>query len=111
MTNKRYVAGRNFEYQMIEIFKKGGYSTYRTAGSHSAIDVICMNETELILIQCKKQNKKTSYKADIEKLKAVQAPNALKLFAVKQQGIVTLQNVDTGSIVTKKLKELNEWRV
>ena len=40
MPNKNYIKGRNKEYDCMSRLKKVGYLTHRTAGSHSAADVI-----------------------------------------------------------------------
>lgn len=64
MTN--YSRGRAFEYEVMQMFEKAGYITFRTAGSHGIADVIAIRKydygdsqivTEVLLIQCKYGNK------------------------------------------------------
>ena len=60
MPNKNYLRGVRFEREVQEIFKKAGYVTMRTAGSHSPYDVILVKKTEnmekianVCFVQCK----------------------------------------------------------
>lgn len=61
MPNKNYQRGVRLEREVMQIFKKHGYSVARTAGSHSPFDVVLFKETEqlkrecrvLVLVQCK----------------------------------------------------------
>ena len=64
MTNPSYVAGRNFEYQIMQILADAldpkKYTIIRTAGSHSPVDVIVLKFVgkqgkvrEYFGIQCK----------------------------------------------------------
>lgn len=63
MTN--YSRGRNFEYEVMKLCEKAGYTVFRTAGSHGIADVIAIRKidygdskivTEVLLIQCKYGN-------------------------------------------------------
>lgn len=58
MPNKNYVNGRRKEYKIVNSFKEKGNIAFRSAGSHSPIDVIAINEKErkIFLIQCKSGN-------------------------------------------------------
>lgn len=50
----RYTKGRGFEYKIIETLKDRGYSiVFRSAGSHSPIDVVGAKINEVLLIQAK----------------------------------------------------------
>lgn len=53
--NKNYNNGRAKEYRLINKLKKDGYDiTFRSAGSHSPIDVIGINKNKsIIFIQSK----------------------------------------------------------
>lgn len=61
MPNSNYVRGRSFEYEVMDILRKAGYSVARTAGSHSPFDIIAHRSTDkldrtihiLVLAQCK----------------------------------------------------------
>ena len=55
MPNKNYVKGRNKEYKICRQYRNKGFLAFRSAGSHSPIDVVCIHpETgQIALIQCK----------------------------------------------------------
>ncbi len=59
----KYEDGRRFEYRVRDDFKKRGYDAWRTAGSHSPVDVWAVfkgrSESGLIFCQCKLQAKMT----------------------------------------------------
>ena len=38
--------GRNYEYEVMKIFKEKGYDVQRAAGSHSPFDLICVKYSE-----------------------------------------------------------------
>ena len=40
MPNKHYVSGRRKEWKVQEILESEGYATFRTAGSHTPVDVL-----------------------------------------------------------------------
>lgn len=66
MPNAKYISGRAFEYETMREFKKLGYETFRTAGSHGLFDVIAVKrDCPTLLIQCKR----TSDLATAERLK------------------------------------------
>ena len=48
----RYRRGANFERRVRHIFEEDGYQCWRSAGSKSPADIICLRRGELILIQC-----------------------------------------------------------
>lgn len=59
MTNPNYIKGRRKEYMLCaEYRKKGYYIVQRTAGSHSAVDIIAINKKNKVitLIQAKPDN-------------------------------------------------------
>ena len=53
--NTNYKKGYAFERQLVETFKKAGWIAFRSAGSHSPIDVVGINPKtmEVKLVQCK----------------------------------------------------------
>jgi hypothetical protein len=42
MPNKRYIAGRQFEYKVKRHLEKGGWKVLRTSGSHGLFDLIAL---------------------------------------------------------------------
>jgi hypothetical protein len=89
--NKNYIRGRAFEYQIIKIMTKNGYTCIRSAGSHSVADVICINNNHTILIQAKRSKTNisdrsvlTNYDSDILKIQKLSvSPNVFKQLWVK----------------------------
>ena len=55
MPNKNYVKGRRKEYDLVHRLRAKGYTAFRSAGSHSPIDVIGIDggNKRIILIQAK----------------------------------------------------------
>jgi Holliday junction resolvase len=55
MPNKNYIKGRRKEYKVMHEEKAKGCIAFRTAGSHSPIDVVSINPDKrtITLIQCK----------------------------------------------------------
>lgn len=62
MTNNNYKRGRAFEYRVMAMCEKAGYTVIRSAGSHSKADVIAIKSiyannwkwtTDVLFIQCK----------------------------------------------------------
>ena len=62
MKVKAYKKGRKYEYELVKEARENGQIAFRSAGSHSPIDVVVIDEQYKIIyfIQCK--NSKTSYK-------------------------------------------------
>lgn len=57
MTN--YKKGARFEYEIYHLLKPNSILTTRTAGSHSAVDIISISQNTLRLIQAKTSVKTT----------------------------------------------------
>jgi Holliday junction resolvase len=55
MTNKNYRKGRRKEYAIVKDLKEQGFLAFRSAGSHSPIDICAINSKtrEIFLIQSK----------------------------------------------------------
>ena len=55
MPNKNYEKGRRKEYKICNNFRTRGFITFRSAGSHSPIDVVAISteKRQIILIQAK----------------------------------------------------------
>ena len=52
--NKNYTNGRNREYQIKHYLESKGFTCYRTAGSHSQVDIIALSKSQIYFIQSKK---------------------------------------------------------
>ena len=48
MVNKNYQRGKDFENEVVKIFKEAGFEAQRTAGSHGTFDVILIKYTREI---------------------------------------------------------------
>lgn len=53
MPNKNYIKGVRMEREVMHYLEKRGWLCFRTAGSHSPIDVIAIRGTQIEFIQCK----------------------------------------------------------
>jgi Holliday junction resolvase len=69
MPNKNYVKGRRKEYQIVNDLRTLGYLAFRSAGSHSPVDVVAIHpEKQLIkLIQSKTDSMSENQKEKIKK--------------------------------------------
>jgi Holliday junction resolvase len=92
MTN--YTRGRAFEYEIVKYFKNLGYLAYRSAGSHSPVDVTAISSDKVYLIQAKVTKRKIN-------------PANLSLY---DSDLLKLQKLAVHPIVTKQLwvKELRK---
>lgn len=68
MPNKKYVKGRRKEYKVVNQEKDKGNMSFRSAGSHSPVDVISIDNVNKVikLIQCKSDNMPESQKKKLE---------------------------------------------
>ena len=57
MPNKRYDAGRRFEYRVKKHLETEGWWCLRSAGSHSPADIIAIRSGEILLVQAKTDGK------------------------------------------------------
>lgn len=55
MPNKNYIKGRRKEYKYVNKYKEKGCVAFRSAGSHSPVDVVVIDTDNKVirLIQCK----------------------------------------------------------
>jgi Holliday junction resolvase len=55
MSNKQYVKGRRKEYKVVNQAKAKGQLAFRSAGSHSPVDVVIIDSHSKVihLVQCK----------------------------------------------------------
>lgn len=74
--NTNYIRGYNLERNVVNDFRDKGYFATRSAGSHSAVDVIFSNNKKVYYIQLKrvKKKKKLTFDREIEQLKQVPCP-------------------------------------
>jgi Holliday junction resolvase len=71
LSNSNYLSGRRFEYERMKAWKKKGYATVRSAGSHGLWDLATVKPNEPVnLIQCKVVNERSTGERMIEKFKA-----------------------------------------
>jgi len=49
----KYQAGATFERRVKSYFESNDYVVFRSAGSRSPADLICLKAGEVILVQCK----------------------------------------------------------
>ena len=65
----RYERGRGFEYRTANHYKSLGWFVMRSAGSHTAVDLIAIKGKEMKLIQCKRDGRiSESEKEEMRKL-------------------------------------------
>ena len=66
MPNLNYVKGRRLEYRVRDYYKDKGFEVFRTGGSHTPADLICISSgyslhnsevAQVILVQCKTTSK------------------------------------------------------
>lgn len=68
MPNKQYVKGRRKEYKIVREERESGRIAFRSAGSHSPVDVVSI-DTQLMcikLIQCKPDSMSKKQKEKLE---------------------------------------------
>lgn len=67
MSNRNYINGRSKEYRLISKLKKEGYLiVFRTAGSHSPIDVVAISKGHILFIQSKPKKFSDNKKKELE---------------------------------------------
>jgi Holliday junction resolvase len=98
MPNANYLAGRRFEYEIVELFKARGYEATRTAGSHGTYDVVARDPKRPVeFIQCKRVESSTVGKRLLDKFRATTVPSqyfhqtlAVKVKGTKAPSLVTV---------------------
>ena len=69
MTNNNYKRGYTKEREIVNSFRKQGLIAYRSAGSHSPIDVTVHFPDHVLVIQVKRMKKKgANFEKDIKQL-------------------------------------------
>ena len=75
MTNKNYRRGYAKEREVVLAARKQGYIAYRSAGSHSPIDVTVIQPNKIQLLQLKRVKRKYyNFDKDIKQLESFKAP-------------------------------------
>jgi hypothetical protein len=80
MGNANYIRGRAIEYRGKKELEQAGYYVVRSAGSHSAFDLVAWNDQEILFIQCKREKKsaknpkKKKYKRDLIQIDTIKIP-------------------------------------
>jgi len=76
MPNKKYLRGYAKERELVLNYRKKGWESFRSAGSHSPIDVFACNEKEIHLCQCKRVKTLPipKYEKDLNQLKNYKSP-------------------------------------
>jgi Holliday junction resolvase len=69
MPNRNYINGANRERKIVNEARKNGCLAFRSAGSHSPIDVFNLNPKNktICLIQCKPKSMSDNKKEEIKK--------------------------------------------
>jgi Holliday junction resolvase len=70
----RYKKGADFERKIVNAFRKMGCTALRSAGSHSPVDIVVIQDKEILLIQCKKGKLSKPAKEKAKNLMPVQFP-------------------------------------
>ena len=66
MPNRNYVKGRNKEYKICNSLRDEGFIAFRSAGSHSPIDVVGIKPGEIVFIQAKPDSMSDNAKKKLE---------------------------------------------
>lgn len=116
MTNKNYDSGRKFEYDIKEMYETLGYEVYRSAGSHTPVDLIAVNEIGVLFIQCKrgrlvkkdlasiiklakKYNKTEHYDFRVANLAKIKVKKGIKKKGKKKFGIIIYWITPAGKLI------------
>ena len=82
-----YSRGYRLEAAVVRDYRERGWMAWRSAGSHSPVDVCAMRHGEIHLIQCC-ASKKGKSKGELEILKALAVENGVRAwFAYRDKGI------------------------
>lgn len=53
MSNNNYRRGADFERTVKKYLEDAGWSCFRSAGSHSPVDLVALRDGAVLLVQCK----------------------------------------------------------
>lgn len=77
-----YERGRSFEYKVQNDLRAHGYTTIRSAGSHSPADIVAVKSGVLLFVQCKRDGRiSEGEQVDIVRLAQAVGINAWSLLA------------------------------
>lgn len=62
LSNKHYLRGRRFEWEVKKELEADGWMVFRTAGSHGKYDLIAVRDSLIRFIQCKSVDSDKSIK-------------------------------------------------
>lgn len=84
MPNKNYVSGRRKEYCIVKEEKRKGYTAFRSAGSHSPVDVVSIDSKNKVikLIQSKPKSMSDYQRMKLESLHSNLNGNYAVVFVV-----------------------------
>ena len=84
MPNKNYLRGYSKEREVVNEFRKKGFVAYRSAGSHSIIDVTIHFPEYVLVLQLKRVKKKGyNFDKDLETLRKMKTPAHKELWVYR----------------------------
>ena len=95
----RYVKGRRLEYKVRDIFRSKGYVVIRAAQS-KPIDLICLKDGKVLLVECKIRQSSLSKSRKSELLKLAEASGGLLLLASRKKRGIELTDLETNQPFT-----------
>lgn len=89
-----YIKGRRLEYKVRDIFRTKGYVVIRAAQS-KPVDLICIKDGRVLLIECKTRQSALSKDRKEELLQLAKVSGALLLLASKKKHKIELTDLET----------------
>ena len=96
---RRYIRGRRFEYRVRDHFKKQGFLVIRSAQS-KPLDLICLKNGCIILVECKVGRTKLGKTEKSEFLAMAKTAGVTPILAYRLNRKMFLVNVETGEPFT-----------
>ena len=110
MPNKNYIKGRAFEYTIKKKLEAEGWTVWRTPGSKSKTDLICIKKmyyfesldynhtdvqemTVVKFVQCKSGSARMSKKDKAELLELSESVGAEAMYAYKPKGRIIIEEL------------------
>jgi Holliday junction resolvase len=94
-----YAKGRRLEYKVRDLFKNKGYIVIRAAQS-KPIDLVCLKDGKILLVECKTEKATLSKSRRLELLKLAEASGASLVLAYLKKQKVELIDLKTGIPLT-----------
>jgi len=105
-------SGIKFEYSVRDYLQAKGYEVVRAAGSKGAVDLVAFDDVYGILIQAKKELRKSNYASDEERLRNTKCPpNFTKQMWIKTNRTITVVEIEgegKTTIHTMSISEMNK---